>query len=250
MNKHFYLLRGLIREKEHWGPFIDELQKQYPESQISTIDIPGAGEYFQNICPLSISGIVEEMRKDFITLKSENEISHLVAISLGGMISVEWMRKYPHDFKLATLINTSFGGISPFYQRLLPSALLHLLKIPFFKGREREAKILELVSNHNHKNSPTLDLWESIHQRRPVSIDNSLRQLFAAANFKIKDFTPPIPVQILASEADRMVSVECSRAIAKKWNAPILEHKSAGHDLSLDDPLWVAQNLETGTSSQ
>lgn len=237
--KHFYLIRGLIREKGHWGPFLDELKVAYPDAKITAIDIPGAGEYFQNDSPLSIKEMVESMRKDYLKTKSENEEAYLIAISLGGMISLEWLRHHPEDFKRAVFINTSFGGISPVFHRLRPSALLYLLKVPFLKGREKEGHILKLVSNHNDVYDTALDLWEGIQKKRPVSTKNTIRQLLAAACFSGKDFTPPLPILLLGSTTDRMVKIDCSRAIQKKWNLTLKEHPTAGHDLTVDDPAWA-----------
>lgn len=242
--KHFYLIRGLIREKGHWGSFLSHLKAQFPTAKITTIDIPGAGDYHTSSSPLSIRGMVEEMRRDYLKHKVKDEDSHLIAISLGGMISVEWMKHHPKDFHRATLINTSFGGISPVYHRLLPTALLFLLKVPTLKGRRKESRILELVTNHPHIFEETLDMWEEINNLRPVSLTNTLRQLLAGATFSVGDFSPPIPIALLASTRDRMVSVECSRKIAKKWNLPLTEHPTGGHDLTVDDPEWVAGKIK------
>lgn len=241
--KHFYLIRGLIREKGHWGRFIKQLEKHFPDAKVTTIDIPGAGDYYTSASPLSIKAMVEEMRRDYLQVKKDGEDSHLIAISLGGMIAVEWLRSFSEDFHQATLINTSFGGISPVFHRLMPAAFLFLLKVPTLKGREKESRILQLVSNHQNVFNETLDMWETIQRERPVSLPNTFRQLFAAANFRIGNFIPKIPVKILASSHDRMVSVECSRAIAKKWNVTIEEHPTGGHDLSVDDPEWIALKI-------
>lgn len=242
--KHFYLIRGLIREKGHWGPFVDHLKNQFPDALVTTIDIPGAGDYHKTSSPLSIMGMVEGMRRDYLKVSSNDENAHLIAISLGGMIAVEWMKAYPGDFGQATLINTSFGGISPLFHRLIPSAFLFLLKVPVLKGRKKESRILELVTNHKHVFNETLDMWEMIGKERPVSLQNTLRQLFAGACFTVGHFSPPIPIQLLAATKDRMVSVRCSRAIAEKWNLPLEEHPTAGHDLTVDDPEWVARKIK------
>lgn len=242
--KHFYLLRGLIREKGHWGQFLNDLRGTYPEALITAIDIPGAGEYFQNNSPLSIREMVEIMRQDFLKQKTDSEESYLVAISLGGMISLEWLRHYPEDFSKAVFMNTSFGGISPVFDRLLPSALAYLFKVPLLKGRQKEGHILKLVSNHQDIFDSTLDLWEEIQQKRPVSLKNTLRQLAAAACFSAKDFTPKLPILLLGSTADRMVSIKCSREISKRWNLPLKEHPTAGHDITADAPQWVCKEIQ------
>jgi pimeloyl-ACP methyl ester carboxylesterase len=129
------------------------------------------------------------------------------------------------------------------FDRLMPSALKTLIKVPALKGRDKEALILRLVSNHNQVFDKTLDLWEKIQKERPVSLTNTIKQIIAAAFFRIGDFRPKLPILILASIHDRMVSVECSRAIAKVWQVPIIEHPTAGHDLSADDPVWVVKEI-------
>ena len=242
--KHFYLLRGLIREAEHWGEFPKLLTQAYPGSRYTLIDIPGAGKHFRSPSPLSIKKMVEKMRQTYLETKNENEECILLAISLGGMISAQWLKDFPEDFSKVILINTSYGGISPMFDRLKPKALLHLLKVPILKGRAKEAHILRLVSNHHNVFDHTLNLWEKIYNERPVSLSNSLRQLTAAGLFRIGQFKPNIPVLLLASVQDRMVSVECSRAIAKRWEAQLQEHPTAGHDLSADDPAWIVKKVE------
>jgi pimeloyl-ACP methyl ester carboxylesterase len=242
--KHFYLIRGLIREQRHWGHFVDLLQEAFPEAKITMFDIPGAGDYFQTSSPTSVHGMVEEMRKDYLKAKLEHEDNHLIAVSLGGMISVEWMKSYPNDFNQSTLINTSLGGISPLFSRLLPSALIYLLKVPFLKGRQKESRILHLVTNNKDIFNDTLERWEKIQHERPVSIDNTLRQLFAGALYQLHHYVPTIPITILASTSDRMVSVKCSRQIAQLWQVPIFEHPTGGHDLTTDDPGWVVEQIK------
>lgn len=246
--KHFFLIRGLIREKGHWGHFTRHLQDAFPDCLITTLDIPGAGDYFNSPSPLSVKEMVEGMRRDYLKHRSDSHETNLISISLGGMITVEWLKHYPHDFVRATLINTSFGGISPIHQRLLPKAFLHLMKVPVLKGRKKEFRILELVTNHKEIFDETLNMWEVIQRDRPVSTPNTFRQLLAGARFSIGQFTPPIPLLILASTHDRMVSVDCSRAISRKWNLPLEEHPTGGHDLTVDDPKWVALRVKEFSS--
>jgi predicted alpha/beta hydrolase family esterase len=44
---------------------------------------------------------------------------------------------------------------------------------------------------------------------------------------------------VLASVLDHLVSVECSKALARAWQCALILHPSAGHDLPLDDGHWV-----------
>ena len=242
--QHFYLIRGLIREKGHWGNFHEHLKGHFPDSVVTALDIPGAGEYFQSASPLSVGEMVERMRRDYLKARIEGEESYLISISLGGMISVEWMKRYPKDFLKATLINTSMGGISPLHHRLRPAAFFHLIKTAFLRGRNKEAFIIKLICNNKDYYQKTLNLWDEIQKERPVSLSNALRQLFAAATYIPGDFVPSIPVQLLAGVLDRMVNVNCSRGIASKWEVPLSEHPTAGHDLTVDDSSWVSSKIK------
>jgi pimeloyl-ACP methyl ester carboxylesterase len=245
--KHFFLLRGLIREAEHWGNLPNLIQAEHPGSEITLIDIPGAGAYFRHPSPLSIKKMVEQMRQVYLEKRTDGSECVLMAISLGGMIAGQWLKSFPDDFQRAILINTSYGGYSGLFERLKPSALAYLLKVPTLKGRAKEAHILRLVSNHKNVFDDTLNLWEKIQRERPVSLKNTIRQMAAASMFRIGDFIPKIPVLILASTEDRMVDVSCSRTIAQRWNVPIIEHPTAGHDLSADDPAWIVKHLKDFT---
>jgi alpha-beta hydrolase superfamily lysophospholipase len=188
--------------------------------------------------------MVEKMRQVYLTKQISDHENILLAISLGGMISAQWLKDYPQDFDKAVLLNTSYGGISKVFDRLKPSALTHLLSVPFLKGRAKEAHIIRLISNNKENFESTLNLWESIQKDRPVSLANTIRQLAAGGLFRIGDFSPQLPVLILASTKDRMVSVSCSRDIAKKWDLPIFEHPSAGHDITSDASDWVVEKIQ------
>lgn len=244
MPEHFILIRGLIREAAHWGDFLPKLQEQFPQAHFHCLDIPGAGVHFQTHSPMSISTMVDRMREDFLKLNLPGP-AHLLAISLGGMISVNWMQRYPQDFKSCVLMNTSFSDYSPVWKRLRPSAFLGLLKAPLLKGFKKEETILKVVSNNQHDYEKNALFWGKIIEERPVSVQNTLKQLLAAAAFRTHGFRPTIPTLILASTNDRMVSVECSRVIAQKWEVPLYENPTAGHDISLDAPDWVIDQLSS-----
>jgi pimeloyl-ACP methyl ester carboxylesterase len=76
-----------------------------------------------------------------------------------------------------------------------------------------------------------------------VSCGNVVRQLVAAVRYRA-DPDLPVPLLVLASQNDRMVDPSASRAIAYRVpGATLKEHPSAGHDLPLDDPQWVLEQI-------
>jgi len=95
------------------------------------------------------------------------------------------------------------------------------------------------VTSHCSSES-VLARWLQLHQDRPVTRSNALRQLLAAARFSAPPNRPTPPTLLLASEQDQLVSVVCSQTLARHWRSVLHLHPSAGHDLPLDDGMWVA----------
>lgn len=240
-NLHFYLVRGLTREARHWGDLPQQLAAAFPGASITCIDLPGAGINHRLRSPLQVETMVSVMREEFLRQRRSGEVAVLLAISLGGMIAAHWLHSFPQDFQRAVLINTSYGGVSPLLHRMRPGALGRMALAAL--ARDKEAAILRLVSNHADARASALPLWNAIRAERPVSLGNTVRQLWAASRFRLGSRRPAVPVLLLAGTQDRLVSVECSRAIARQWNAPLREHPTAGHDLPLDAPAWIVNEI-------
>ena len=134
---------------------------------------------------------------------------------------------------------------SPFYRRLRPHnyAALALDALTGRDAARHETAILRLVSNDDAKRRAALPKWTAWARERPVTRANALRQLAAAARFRASGMPPDTPVLVLASTRDRLVDAACSRALALAWNAPLIEHPRAGHDLPLDDGPWAAATI-------
>ena len=116
--KNWILLRGLSRESAHWGAFVPLLQASFPDAKVTLLDLPGTGRFYQEDSPNTINGITEQVRS---LAQSEGLLEQpvtILALSLGAMVAWEWMLSHPKDISGAALINTSFAGLSPFYQRL------------------------------------------------------------------------------------------------------------------------------------
>ena len=66
----------------------------------------------------------------------------------------------------------------------------------------------------------------------------------AAARYQAPAQPPPVPTLLLASVQDRLVSVACSRALARHWQCALQVHPTAGHDLPLDAGAWVVAQID------
>lgn len=253
----FVLLRGLARESRHWGAFPQLLEEAFAKQGIKVlvdaIDLPGTGRYSEMRSPISIGAIQDFARNKFVENRRKMreqgilppKKTFLIAVSLGGMVAREWMSRHPSDITGAVLINTSFKSFSPAWKRLLPTAVKRIA----FIAREseaiaRERLVLEMISNREDIRDETARAWGAIHLNRPVSPENFARQLLAAALYTPSDREAPSHATlVLSSKKDRMVDPSCSTVIAKKWNAEIRHHETAGHDLPLDDAPWVVDQV-------
>lgn len=247
MNKHlgrnWILLRGLSRESAHWGDFVPLLQATFPEARITALDLPGTGRYFREASPDTISRIMHKVREQARQEGLLQQPVTVLGLSLGAMVAFEWMLTYPGDICGATLINTSFAGLSPFYRRLRWQSLGRLVSLLLKRNpRDRESAILALVSNRAPEER-TVRAWEKIQQERPISLKNSWRQIKAAASYRPCDQRPEQPVLLMNAWGDRLVAPKCSVDIYRKWHWQYCSHLKAGHDLTLDDGAWVAAQL-------
>lgn len=241
------LLRGLIREQRHWGDFPTRLRRQLPDRTVITLDLPGNGTLYQRTSPCSIPALTESLRTQLHARCICARIE-LVAISMGGMIALDWMTRYPAEVDGAALINTS-SRHAPFYRRLRWQNYGALLALLGLDPARRERKILALTSNRHGRDSVLLQQWRDWQRQYPVSRQNALRQILAAATFKLER-KPDRPLLLIASRADRLVDYRCSAVLATDWNLAYREHPTAGHDLPLDDPQWLADTVSDWLSSR
>lgn len=237
-------LRGLTRETAHWGAFPEVFQQAIPDARIVPLDLPGNGRLHRQPSPLTVQEMVAACRSEVARLGMPTPV-HLLAMSLGAMVAADWARTAPAEIAGCVLINTSFRPFSPFYRRLLPRNYLTVLRMALLPctAEAAEDTILQITSNHAAQRQAVVADWLAAREQRPVSRANALRQLIAAARYRAPTSAPAGPVLLLSSRQDQLVDHRCSQAIAQAWNRPLLTHPDAGHDLPLDDPQWVAQQV-------
>ncbi|WP_065309590.1 alpha/beta fold hydrolase [Janthinobacterium psychrotolerans] len=233
-----------MREQRHWGGFPAVLGAALPGATIITPDLPGNGEHHALDSATSVAEMVEFCRQDLLA-RGLAPPYRLLALSLGGMVAVEWASRYPGEIASCVLINTSMRPYSPFYRRLrwqnYPALLRQLL---LGDQASQEALILRLTScQHGAGNPALVEQWVAYQRQYPVSRRNALRQLLSAARFRAPASCPPLPLLVLAGAQDSLVDPACSHQLAQAWRIACETHPEAGHDLPLDQPDWVARTL-------
>ena len=243
-------LRGLTRDARHWGEFIGQFQRRFPQAEIVPVDFPGNGSLNAAASPTSVEAMAGYCREELARRRLLPPF-HVLAMSLGAMVAVAWAHRHPEDFCDCVLINTSMRPYSPFNQRLRSANYATLLRLALGRpdARAWEEAILRMTSNRQPQTRSRLDDWIRWRQTNPVSPANALRQLQAAARFRAPSKPPLKRLLVLASAGDRLVDVRCSRRLVQAWGCDYAEHKDAGHDLPLDDGEWVAARVEDWIAS-
>lgn len=244
------LLRGLTRESRHWGSFTGTLQSAVGAARVITLDLPGNGALNETRSPATVQAMVSACRQQLHEEGVDGPV-HLLAMSLGAMVAAHWSHVAPDEVAGCVFVNTSFRPFSPFYQRLKPRNYITLLGalLPGQSPMALERRIWTMTSNHRDTTHRVLPQWAAWRQQHPVSPGNALRQLAAAARFRAPRTPPAVPVLLLSSARDWLVDARCSQAIAIAWSCPHARHPTAGHDLPLDAPHWVAGQVRDWLAS-
>jgi len=238
------LLRGLMRESRHWGDFPALFQNAMDGQAVVTLDFPGNGRLYTQPSASSVGGMVSDARIQLRQLGYAPPY-RLLALSLGAMVAVAWSEQFPEELEKLVLINTSLASYNPFYHRLRPQNYLALMRLLYTPVARRERLILQLTSRRSHTENlqSILDQWVAYAEEYPVSRANILRQLRAAFSYRARLTAPATPVLLLAGQNDQLVNVASSVKLAQHWHCAIRLHPDAGHDLPLDDGVWVTEQV-------
>ncbi len=245
------LLRGLAREAEHWHDFPDHLSAALglPRGRLRAHDLPGFGSESAVAAPWSVKETVVALRSRWHEGHAATARSAVLGISLGAMVALEWVARFPDDFERAVAINPSDRRTSRPYRRLWWRSLPLMLRIAICRDLAvREELTLRLTANRpdDERRRAILRRRIEIAQRRQVRPVNVLRQLVAAARWGAPQ-TVGIPLLVIASRGDRMVDPSCAARLAMRLGTPLAVHPWGGHDLTVDASKWVAEAIASWT---
>jgi len=266
------LLRGLTRESGHWGAFLTSFQARFPRDRIVLLDLPGNGTEHRTRTPATVEAMAGWVREALLARQFKPPY-HVLAMSLGAMVTTAWADQAPDEIAAAVLVNTSLKPFSRVTQRLRPRnwpRFVRLLLRPS-SALAFEQAVYEMTCNTRPAPSRVLDDWVLVRRQRPVSRGNAWRQIRAALRYRAPR-TCPFPlvgpdqgpmhgqapgdaassapttgrrrVLLLTSAGDQLVHADCSRQLAAAWGCAIQEHARAGHDLPFDDGPWVAEAVK------
>ena len=238
------LLRGLMRDRRHWGGFADLLATRFPDAPLLTLDFPGNGERHAQRSLPTIAGTADFCRAE-LQHRGLAPPYRVLAMSMGAMVAASWAARYPRELDACVLINTSLRPFSRFWQRLRPGAYPAVLKLALLKPDARAAEETVLRLTTASRDASVIGDWAAWREAMPVSKGNALWQLASAMRFVAPREAPAVPMLLLAGARDRLVNPACSHKLAAAWGCEIREHPSAGHDLPFDDGEWVVAQVES-----
>ncbi len=234
-------LRGLGREQAHWGDFLERCGDRLGWRCVA-LDLPGTGTEQGRRSPASIAAIREDLQARAALLDLKQPIG-IVGLSMGGMVALDWAAAAPAQVAGLVLINSSSGASAPL-RRLRPAVLATLCKRCLTTDLlKKEQAVLAMISNQHAGDRRLLADWVAVQAQRPVAIGTIINQLWAAATFSLPAVPADIAALLVASRADGMVSWRCSERLAALLNRPLVLHDHAGHDLPLDAPEWVIEQI-------
>lgn len=238
-------LRGLGRCADHWGS-LPVLARRRGLAPVIALDLPGFGRQSHLHCPRDIDTLINGLQGELVGRVKPDEPIALMGLSLGGWVAMHWAARDPRVSALVTVNSSS--PLSPFNHRLRWRASLSLLTriLRWHKAPENmEKSIVSWVSNRSEYHPQFTEEWRQIAERYPIIPRQIIRQLRLAALTPMlkQDQLDHCRTFILASQEDRLVNVRCSQKLAEYWNADLTIHPDAGHDLSLDDPSWLIDQL-------
>ena len=172
------LLRGLMREQRHWGSFPAMLAEALPDAHIFTPDLPGNGQRHAMRSATTVTQMVEFCRAD-LRARGVPAPYSLLALSLGGMVAVEWASRYPQEIARCVLINTSMRPYSRFHQRLRWQNYPAILKLMARGGVDHQERLILRLTSRSGDAAERAGLLKQIGEKfgKPLDIVMMQRSL-------------------------------------------------------------------------
>lgn len=85
-----------------------------------------------------------------------------------------------------------------------------------------------------------------IAERRPVRLTKALRQIWAAFRYRPSQRKPAVPMFVIFSKAEALVSPTCLMRLAEQWQLATRVNPYSGHDIAVNAHLWLIDQLLYG----
>ena len=237
------LLRGLGRWSEHWCGFDDSVAANF---KVIAIDNRGFG--MSKNARVGLDLTIDQLADDVAGVLNKLGISKaiVVGVSLGGMLAISLTARYPQLVQRLILVNSSVGG-SP-YSRITAKALRSLGQGVLSRKNFYQALASVLLAKNSSQevSAKLCREWATIDGRHGLRPKNVFLQLLAAAKFKPGPLMAAIsvPTLILKGTNDQFVDSRNSDWLCQHIQSARMVSCDGGHELALDQPDWLANEIK------
>ncbi len=236
------ILRGLSRSSAFWLGFDEILSKDF---EVLTVDHRGLGKTSVEMkWTDSINDIASDIVKVWDSIGWES--CHVFGLSLGGMVAMELAASFPSRVCSLVVANSSTRETGLY--RVSPKALLRLVMGSVNDFHRCLLKLVTTDSFFEKNEQVYFPLWKAIIAEEGFPRETSLKQILAAARFKIEKRidTTKVPTLVLSGASDQFVPPEHSKLIHKLIEgSSFLLVEEAGHEISMGRELEIESILKT-----
>jgi pimeloyl-ACP methyl ester carboxylesterase len=214
-----------------------------PGCEVVALDLPGTGSRLRERAPRTMRANVEAVRAEAASRGLCERRLLLLGASLGGMVAMEWAGRHPREVAGAVIVASSAPKVSRLRHRLTPRGMVGMaLNLLTRDADARHRRLAALASSRRHLREELARSSLAIERERPVTLATLRAQATAAGTWRAP-VSLRVPSLFLVGVDDRLVHPDCSRALARRFGAPLAEHPDAGHDLTTDAPAWVVDQV-------
>lgn len=232
----FILLNSFGTTSMMWA----ELRAALAGSGVGVITTELPGHYRMGDAGEGAWQVVWDHYVETIALAARRSLVHLCGVSWGGSIAIELAAALPEQVATVTSINAPVRQPDPtFWTQRADAVEANGM------GGVAEGSLLRMLSGPYRASNPdrTAQLQEVLATLDPRGYAQAAR-ILADVDVESQAGRVRVPALVLASEHDEAVAVQNSHTLADLLRATIRVHPDAGHLLPIEEPRWVADELQ------
>ena len=251
------MLRGLSRTVRHWLGYERKIAENH---RVITLDLRGIGH---NTQPLSFLHTMQDLAADVITVLDELAIqqSHILGVSLGGMVALATGLTYPSRCTSIITINTSIAGQRSL--RISAPGIWAIVSGLVGKKPKLHQNLANILTSHRLSAEQKAKLSEEftkIADSDGIYALTTLKQLLLATRFSVRDKLAGLtmPVLLIYGSDDAFVpNINTRKLKSLIPHAQLLSIPDAGHEVMHDQPealhaaitQWIEDHQDQSTQA-
>ncbi len=236
------LIHGLGASQYSWRLLAPILAQKY---RVIAIDLPGFGysskSYQENWNLDKYSDVINSVLR-----KLQVSTPHIVGSSLGGLIALKMIERWPEQFRKVAAISP------PLSKRLIPFSLSRLQVLWPVAGRMITTQFVRelmkrTVEDKSLINEESIGYYSRAFVDEPESFKSFIQATEAIRTGDNPNFIKNIssPVLFLWGAKDRVVPIRLlDKARQMSPESQYFVHEKAGHHMMEDQPEWVASRIQ------